>query len=141
MMNQSPWVAALRYLVIGVIWVGVLAFALIAALGTASGTVDASPLEGIGFAAFVGAAVATVALTSPDFLRLIQRGSTAAEAAKPKNEDAASPMALLTPEDLEDLRQEARERIRQRLIDGGEGELGTLDALLAEDHTARRQTK
>ncbi|MBK9125696.1 MAG: hypothetical protein IPM16_21580 [Chloroflexi bacterium] len=139
MTNQSPWVAALRYLVIGIIWLGVLAFALIAALGTASGTVDASPLEGIGFAAFVGAAVATVALTSPDFLRLMQRGSAVAEAAKAKNEDSANPMALLTPEDLEDLRHEARERIRQRLIDGGDGELSTLDSLLAEDDRMQRR--
>ncbi|MBK9125697.1 MAG: hypothetical protein IPM16_21585 [Chloroflexi bacterium] len=116
----------LRYALIALIWIGALLFA--------------GPSETVlGITALICAAIASAAIASPQVDSARSREQNAAS--KAKNDRTADPMALLTPEDLEDLRQEARERIRQRLIDGGEGELGTLDSLLAEDDTAKRQTK
>ncbi|MBW7879858.1 MAG: hypothetical protein H3C32_11160, partial [Anaerolineae bacterium] len=39
---------------------------------------------------------------------------------------------LLTDEDLEDLRFEIKQHLRERLLSGQDGELGGLDALIAE---------
>ncbi len=134
MTNQPLWVTALRYLVIGVIWLGALAFAIIAGIGAASGAVDMSPLEGIGFAAFVGVAVATVMLMLPDILRLTRGdGAKTSETAKPKNSDASNPMSLLTSDDLDELRAELREAMRSRIRRlSSEADFESFEQLLAD---------
>lgn len=55
--------------------------------------------------------------------------------AKRKNsERALDPLSLLTPEDLEDLRQDIKTRLRERILSGEDGELSSLDALLTDQH-------
>lgn len=60
--------------------------------------------------------------------------------AKPKNDQQNSgldPMSLLTQEDIDELRAEIKAQLRQRLLSGTEGELGSLDALLANQDDAQ----
>jgi hypothetical protein len=53
---------------------------------------------------------------------------------KRKNDQSGvlDPISLLTSDDIDELRAEVKAQMRLRLLEGGEGELGSLDALLAE---------
>jgi hypothetical protein len=61
---------------------------------------------------------------------------------KRKNsDDDLDPMGLLTDADREELRQELKRELRERMSSGSDGELSTLDALLADPKLSRKITK
>lgn len=59
---------------------------------------------------------------------------------KRKNDETRDidPVSLLTQEDVDELRAEVKAQMRQRLLNGAEGELGSLDALLADHDKSLR---
>lgn len=138
-MSQSPWVAIAKYIVVGLIWVGVLTFAVVTASTSALSSSNLEPLAAIGIAAFITAAISTGVILVPGAFSKSDAESSARVSEKPKNDRSADPMSLLTPDDLEDLRAEMKQRLRERMLSAGEGELTPLDSLLAEqEHKARR---
>ena len=60
---------------------------------------------------------------------------------KRKNDQRGiDPLSLLTEDDIAELREDIKHSLRRRILEGQDGELGSLDALLAEtDHKARRR--
>lgn len=68
--------------------------------------------------------------------------NTNAQPAKRKNDETdLDPMGLLTEDDREELRQELKQELRARISSGTDGELSTLDALLADPEISRKTTK
>jgi len=117
----------MRYSIVAMIWVGVLVLGIFAIV---SGSSNDAAIP-IGIAAFVTAAIATGFILDNDKKANATEQSTNA---KRKNDHSGGldPLSLLTPDDLEDLRQEVKERLRERIVSGEDGELSSLDALLAD---------
>ncbi|MBK9125698.1 MAG: hypothetical protein IPM16_21590 [Chloroflexi bacterium] len=138
-MVQSPWVAIAKYIVVGLIWIGVLTFAVVTASTSALSSSNLEPLAAIGIAAFITAAISTGVILVPGAFSKSDGDTAARTSEKPKNDRSADPMSLLTPDDLDELRAEMKQRLRERMLSAGEGELTPLDSLLAEqEHKARR---
>jgi len=117
----------MRYAIVGMIWVGVLVVGIFAVI---SGSDNDASIP-IGIAAFVTAAIATGFILDND--KKANESEQSANA-KRKNEHSGGldPLSLLTPDDLEDLRQEVKDRLRERILSGEDGELSSLDALLTD---------
>ncbi len=117
----------MRYAIVGMIWVGVLVLGIFAVI---SGSDNDASIP-IGIAAFVTAAIATGFILDND--KKANESEQSANA-KRKNEHSGGldPLSLLTPDDLEDLRQEVKDRLRERILSGEDGELSSLDALLTD---------
>lgn len=101
---------------------------------------DLLPVFGI---ALVTAAVSTSVIVRhvPDTThRPATRDEDDTHSDKAKNDQLTlNALNLLTDEDLEELRAEMKQRLRERMLSAGEGELTPLDSLLAEqEHRARR---
>ncbi len=94
---------------------------------------DLLPVFGI---ALVTAAVSTSVIVRrvPDTThRPATRDEDDTHSDKAKNDQLTlNALNLLTDEDLEDLRFEIKQHLRERLLSGQDGELGGLDALIAE---------
>ena len=64
---------------------------------------------------------------------------------KRKNEQAGGPssdmLALLSEDDLEELRERVKNRLIDRIEGGGDGELSSLDALLADQDAPRKNRR
>ncbi len=122
----------MRYSIVAMIWVGVLVLGIFAIVNGSSvnGSSNDAAIP-IGIAAFVTAAIATGFILDNDKKANATEQSTNA---KRKNDHSGGldPLSLLTPDDLEDLRQEVKERLRERIVSGEDGELSSLDALLAD---------
>lgn len=123
-MDKTPQI--IRYSVVGVIWIGVLLLGIFAVVN--SHLSDAGiPIAIVGF---ISAAVATGFLLNPDEA---QTEKEAKSTAKSKNEDRGlDALSLLTPQDLDDLRQDIKDRLRERILSGEDGELSSLDSLLTD---------
>lgn len=135
---NNPWVHLAKYGVVAIIWAGVLVFGIALVQTSTLGSSDtAVPL---GIAAFVTAAVSTgIILTQPGEQSAHgERKTQADDSSKRKNDQGgANPMSLLTDEDIEELRQEVKEDMRRRLIDGGDAV--SFESLLAEQEDRRRR--
>lgn len=55
-------------------------------------------------------------------------------------DDSSGLLALLDPEDIEELRPRVKRRLLDRIEGSGDGELSSLDALLAEQEKLKRRT-
>ncbi len=134
--STHPTLIAARYALIAIIWSGLML--MITALAQTETMSDGA--VGLVLAAVIGATFISAMLLRES------RASRAIEppirsALKRKNEvSVGDPMSLLTDDDIEELRAEFKDELRRRMLEGQDGELGSLDALLAEnDQKARRR--
>ncbi len=119
-----------RYLLLAIIWAGAFVFAIGNSLSSwNNGSAITLLMIGMGF----GAAVAATSWIVP------KENSAAAAPAAPSTAQAGKskrgagdfdPLNLLSPEDLDDLRYELKERLRERILSGTDGELSSLDELI-----------
>jgi hypothetical protein len=126
-----------------VIWAAVIVMAISMFLFGALFGSSTDNVTGITIAALICATIATGFILNNDPDTETAKKNNAHSNEKPKNDQrdgGLDPMSLLTPDDIDELRAEVKAQLRQRLLNGGEGELGSLDALLAEqDKPARRR--
>jgi hypothetical protein len=111
-----------------------LAISLVVMSGNA--TID-SPLVAVALGGLSAAVFATYGIMP----RLSGEPTAAPQLdAKRKNDHAGGldPLALLSPEDLDDLRAEMKQRLRERMLTGADGEVSSLDALLNDAQAKRR---
>lgn len=124
-----------KYVLIGVIWLSVFVFAVLMVIFGAL----ADGLGGLmGGAAFLGAAFATGVLLNWGELPK-QAPAQDSDNAKRKNDSSLDPLSLLTEEDIAELREDVKRALRLRLLEGQDGELGSLDALLIEQEKRSRR--
>lgn len=139
-MNDSS-VKAVKYAIVALIWIGVF---IIAGLLIVTGALQYELAGMMGAAAFIAAFLGSGVLFNWGQIEetsAVQR--TAADDAKQKNEQRGiDPLSLLTEDDIAELREDIKHSLRRRLLEGQDGELGSLDALLAErDQQSRRGAK
>jgi hypothetical protein len=115
----------IRYLIVGVIWIGVLLLGIFSVVSAGNGNEGSVP---IALAGFITAAIST------GFILNDEHHKPDANTAKRKNEQGGGldALSLLTPQDLEDLRQDIKDRLRERILSGEDGELSSLDSLLTD---------
>ena len=134
-MNNAPVI--IRYITTGLIWIGVLLLGMFA-ISVSEANADSAAIP-IAITAFITAAIATGFLLNDE----IKDGSekkTAQADAKRKNDQAGfNPIDLLTEDDLDDLRAEVKEQLRQRILSGADGELSSLDELINQPPRAKRK--
>lgn len=134
-MNNAPVI--IRYITTGLIWIGVLLLGMFA-ISVSEANADSAAIP-IAITAFITAAIATGFLLNDE----IKDGSekkTAEADAKRKNDQAGfNPIDLLTEDDLDDLRAEVKEQLRQRILSGADGELSSLDELINNAPRAKRK--
>ena len=141
-MSQNPWVQISKYALVALIWTGVILFGIALSGNIAVVGSEASPMVGMGIAAFIAAAVATAFTLGGDSNGASDHAKgQAADTSKQKNDQrGVDPLSLLTEDDIAELREDIKHNLRRRMLEGQDGELGSLDALLAEtDHKARRR--
>jgi hypothetical protein len=104
--------------------------------GIIASSTEGSALVGLGIAAFVGAGFATGWI----LLFAHNKQSVAGELSKRKNNPAydADPMALLTDEDIAELRAEYKDVLRRRMLEDGAAEIESFDDLLSDSKRSRR---
>ncbi len=138
-MNNNPWVQIARYALVALIWGGVILFGIALSGNIAAAGGEGAPMVGLGIAAFVAAAIASAAALAGGTKEIEKE--TSAETAKRKNDQRGiDPLSLLTEDDIAELREDIKHNLRRRMLEGQDGELGSLDALLADtDHQARRR--
>ncbi|MBK9125695.1 MAG: hypothetical protein IPM16_21575 [Chloroflexi bacterium] len=124
---------------VGLIWgcviILILGMSGIVGFSGLSESVAFSDLLPVFAVALVSAAVATYIIIErvPDAARRSAAYHDETALDKTKNDQLTlSALNLLTDEDLEDLRFEIKQHLRERLLTGQDGELGGLDALIAE---------
>jgi hypothetical protein len=129
----------MKYGVVALIWIGVFVIAGMMIIGDALQYELTGLMGGAAFiAAFLGTGVLLQWGQIPE--QPVQQ-KTETDTAKPKNEQRGiDPLSLLTEDDIAELREDIKHNLRRRMLEGQDGELGSLDALLAEtDHKARRR--
>lgn len=137
-MNNNP-VQLAKYAVVAVIWIGVF---VTVGLIIAAEALQYELTGLMGAAAFISAFLGTGVLLQwgqfPD--QPIQQ-KTETDVTKQKNEQRGiDPLSLLTDDDIAELREDIKHNLRRRMLEGQDGELGSLDALLADrDQRARRK--
>jgi hypothetical protein len=137
-MNDSS-TEKIKYGVVALIWLGVF---IIAGMMIISGGLQFELAGLMGGAAFIAAFLGTGVLLNwgqiPETTDTQQKTS---DDAKRKNDQRGiDPMSLLTDDDIAELREDIKHNLRRRMLEGQDGELGSLDALLVEsDHKARRK--
>ena len=138
-MDNNPWVQISKYMLVAVIWTGVILFGISLSGNIAASGGEASPMVGMGIAAFIAAAVATAFTLGDDSAE--KAAEQANHPLKRKNEQSnIDPLSLLTEDDIAELREDIKHNLRRRMLEGQDGELGSLDALLADnDQKARRR--
>ncbi len=124
-------------MVVAIIWVGML---VLGGLMVTSSTFSADGLGGLmGAAGFTAAAIATGALVKWGQIEP-QPTVQESEQSKRKNDPRGlDPMSLLTEEDIAELREEVKYDLRRRLLQHEDGEMNTLDALLADKESYKRR--
>lgn len=125
-----------RYVLLMIIWAGALTLSITLAVMSGNNGVD-SPIIAIALAGLSAAVFATYRIMPS----LSGEPSNAAQLAEKRKNDQAGgldPLALLTPDDLEELRAEMKQRLRERMLTGADGEVSSLDALLNEAQAKRR---
>ena len=142
-MDNNPWVQISKYALVAVIWTGVILFGIALSGNVAVAGGEGSPLVGMGIAAFIAAAVASAAALTGGS-KETENEKAADQATQPlkrKNEQSnIDPLSLLTEDDIAELREDIKHNLRRRMLEGQDGELGSLDALLADnDQKARRR--
>lgn len=133
---------------IGLIWgcvvILILGMSGIVGFSGLSESVSFSDLLPVFAVALVSAAVATYVIVGrvPEGSRLAKTSDDdSAHLDKTKNDELTlSALNLLTDEDLEDLRFEIKQHLRERLLSGQDGELGGLDALIVERAQKNRRS-
>jgi hypothetical protein len=138
-MSNNPWVHVSKYVLVALIWTGVILFGIALSGNIAIAGGDGPPMVGLGIAAFIAAAIASAAALAGGAKETEKE--TSVEISKRKNDQRSiDPMSLLTEDDIAELREDIKHSLRRRILEGQDGELGSLDALLAEnDHKARRR--
>jgi hypothetical protein len=138
-MNNNPWVQISKYMLVAIIWAGVILFGIALSGNIAVSGGEGAPMVSMGIAAFIAAAVATAAALAGGSKETEKE--TAADTSKRKNDQTGiDPLSLLTEDDIAELREDIKHNLRRRMLEGQDGELGSLDALLAEtDHKSRRR--
>lgn len=134
----------IRYLMVALIWAAVIVMAISVFLFGAIFTSSTDNMTGITIAALICATIATGFILNNDPDTEAAKKNNSQSHAKPKNDhqnNGLDPMSLLTPEDIDELRAEVKAQLRQRLLNGAEGELGSLDALLANQDDAQARRK
>lgn len=118
-----------RYLLLAIIWAGAFVFAIGHSLSAWS---DSSAMSLLMVSIGFGAAVAATSWIVPkDSSAASQAASADTQTGKSKREASNfDPLNLLSPEDLDDLRYELKERLRDRILSGTDGELSSLDELI-----------
>jgi hypothetical protein len=126
-------------MLVALIWTGVILFGIALSGNIAISGGEGAPMVGMGIAAFIAAAVATAAALAGGSKETEEE--TSVEISKRKNDQrGVDPLSLLTEDDIAELREDIKHNLRRRMLEGQDGELGSLDALLAEnDHKARRR--
>lgn len=123
---MTPISQLVRYGVVGLIWIGVLVLGIFAVVNSHLSD-SGVPIAIVGF---ISAAVATGFLLNPDEAKTEKEAKSTT---KNKNEDRGlDALSLLTPQDLDDLRQDIKDRLRERILSGEDGELSSLDSLLTD---------
>lgn len=136
-MNNS-WFVMARYGIVALIWTGVLVLAISLSGNIALMSDGGDGLVGLGIAAFICAAIATGFLMQ-DLGQPKPEATEATASGKAKNDQRGiDPLSLLSDDDLAELRADIKDSLRRRVLEGQDGELGTLDALLAENDRRRR---
>lgn len=127
-----------RFGIVGLIWLGMFMLAAGLILTGSLANELAGFMGAVGFAA---AAMGTAVILQ--FGRIDTRPAAARDAVsgeKRKNGSGGlDALDLLTDDDVAELREEIKHRLRQRLLDGEDGELGSLDALLAAREQRRER--
>ena len=123
-MNNATTI--IRSIVAGVIWTGVLVLGI---FGVINGSDSSIPIS---IVAFITAAVATGFLFNPDNNKDISAAKSSDAKRKNDHSDGLDPLSLLTPDDLDELRQDIKDRLRERILSGEDGELSSLDSLLTD---------
>lgn len=128
-----------RYGFITGLWVVVSMFSLYA-MSRSSGFISLTML------AALGAVFATSLNIFPRYQNAPAHSADQPQQAasgKRKNDqlNQLSPLDLLSPEDLHELRQDIKAELRARILSGSDGELSSLDALLADTDSPRKTAK
>lgn len=126
----------LRYIVVALIWVGMLVFGSIMVI---NGGLEGGLGGLMGAAGFTAAAIATGALFKWGQIEppVAPRED---EQTKRKNDSRGlDPLSLLTEEDIAELREEVKYDLRRRLLQREDGEMNTLDSLLAGQDSQKRR--
>lgn len=132
----------LKYLLAGIIWLGVFVLAgLMITSGTLSTVNGGNANFLMGGALFIGAALATGAMFNWGMRKDDPKAHEDVALEKRKNDQRGiDPMSLLTEEDIVELRQQIKQDVRRRLMqDGDEGEFTSIEALLAEQDQFKRR--
>jgi hypothetical protein len=125
-----------RYFLLMIIWTGAMMLAISLVVLSGNAEIDSSVVM-VALGGLTAAVFATYGITP----RLSGESTAAPQLdAKRKNDQTGGldPLALLSPDDLEDLRAEVKQRLRERLLTGADGEVSSLDALLNEAQAKRR---
>lgn len=124
-----------RYFLLMIIWAGAMALAISLVVMSGNATID-SPLVAVALGALGAAIFATYGIMP----RLSDPAPAPKLDEKRKNDQTGGfdPLGLLSPEDLEDLRAEVKQRLRERMLTGADGEVSSLDALLNDAQAKRR---
>lgn len=126
-MPLHPIPQMVRYIVVGVIWIGVLVLGIFSVVNSQLSDAGIP----VAIAGFITAAIATGFILNDE--HHTPNKDDEKSSGKRKNSDGGlDPLSLLTPDDLEDLRQDIKDRLRERILSGEDGELSSLDALLTE---------
>lgn len=126
-MQLHPIPQMIRYIVVGLIWIGVMLLGIFSVVN--SSVSDAG--VPVAIAGFITAAIATGFILNDEHHKSDKTDDKSST--KRKNGDGSlDPLSLLTPDDLEDLRQDIKDRLRERILSGEDGELSSLDALLTD---------
>jgi hypothetical protein len=136
---EDSSVQKVKYGVVALIWLGVF---VIAGMMVISGALQFELAGLMGGAAFIAAFLGTGVLLQwgqvPEAPAVQQ---TTTDDSKRKNDQrGVDPLSLLTDDDIAELREDIKHNLRRRMLEGQDGELGSLDALLADsDQRARRK--
>lgn len=125
----------LRYIVVAIIWVGMFILGGLMVIG--------GSLEGLGglmgAAGFTGAAIASGALVNWGQIETPAAPREDEQNKRKNDQRGLDPMSLLTEEDIAELREEIKYDLRRRLLQREEGEMDSLDSLLAGQDSQKRR--
>lgn len=136
-MNFNNESDRLKYALAALIWIGVFVLSFFILV---SGGVEANSMGWfMGAALFVGAALSTGFMFNWGQVPEIPAQLPPQYNEKPKNtQGGLDPMALLTDEDIAEIRADIKESVRRRLMQDADGELNSIDALLADQEQKQR---
>lgn len=134
-MNNAPVI--IRYITTGLIWIGVLLLGMFA-ISVSEANADSAAIP-IAITAFITAAIATGFLLNDEIKDGSEKKIAEADAKRKNDQAGFNPIDLLTEDDLDDLRAEVKEQLRQRILSGADGELSSLDELINNAPRAKRK--